>query len=68
MTPGDASAIAFSRREIAGCGDLHCAERFPGWTTLVPCEHNAAALVDYLRSPRPVFLTRLAHDTRSLAA
>jgi hypothetical protein len=50
------------------CGDLHRAEQFPGWTTLVPCEHDPAALVDYLRSPRPVFLTRLEQDRRPLAA
>jgi 3',5'-nucleoside bisphosphate phosphatase len=49
-------------------GDLHRAEQFPGWTTLVPCEQDAQALVDYLRSPRPVFLTRLERDARSLAA
>ncbi len=49
-------------------GDLHRAEQFPGWTTLVPCEQDAEALVDYLRSPRPVFLTRLERDARSLAA
>jgi hypothetical protein len=48
--------------------DLHRADQFPGWTTLVPCEHDAEALVDYLRSPRPVFLTRLEHATGSLAA
>jgi 3',5'-nucleoside bisphosphate phosphatase len=49
-------------------GDLHRPEQFPGWTTLVPCEQDAAALVDYLRSPRPVFLTRLERDARPLAA
>jgi hypothetical protein len=50
------------------CADLHRADQFPGWTTLVPCEHDAEALVDYLRSSRPVFLTRLEHATGSLAA
>jgi hypothetical protein len=50
------------------CGDLHRAAQFPGWTTLVPCEHDAEALVEYLRSPRPVFLTRLEHAARPLAA
>ena len=49
-------------------GDLPRAEQFLGWTTLVPCEQDAEALVDYLRSPRPVFLTRLERDARSLAA
>lgn len=50
------------------CGDLHRAEQFPGWTTLIPCEHDRAAVVDYLRSRRPVFLTRLEQAARSLAA
>ena len=49
-------------------GDLHRADQFPGWTTLVPCEHDAQALVDYLRSARPVFLTRLQQHTLSIAA
>jgi hypothetical protein len=50
------------------CGDLHRADQLPGWTTLVPCEHDADALVDYLRSRRPVFLTRLEPARRSAAA
>jgi predicted metal-dependent phosphoesterase TrpH len=50
------------------CGDLHRAEQFPGWTTLVPCEHDREALVDYLRSPRPVFLSCLEQAARRLAA
>jgi 3',5'-nucleoside bisphosphate phosphatase len=49
------------------CG-LHRAEQLPGWTTLVPCEQDEQAFVDYLRSPRPVFLTRLERPTVALAA
>jgi len=49
-------------------GDLHRAGELPGWTTLIPCEHDASALVEYLRSRRPVFLTRLEWETRSVAA
>jgi hypothetical protein len=49
------------------CGDLHRPEQFPGWTTLVPCEHDGEALVNYLRSRRPVYLTRL-EQARALAA
>jgi hypothetical protein len=52
---------------VAG-GDLHRAEHLPGWTTLVPCEQDADALVDYLRSRRPVFLTKLEREQRSVAA
>jgi len=47
-------------------GDLHRPEQFPGWTTLVPWD--AEALVDYLRLPRPVFLTRLERDAHRLPA
>jgi hypothetical protein len=57
----------YGLRPVAA-GDLHRPEQFPGWTTLVPCEQGADALVDYLRSPRPVFLTRLERDARPLAA
>ena len=52
---------------VAG-GDLHRPEHLPGWTTLIPCEHDADAVVDYLRSRRPVFLTRLEREARSRAA
>jgi hypothetical protein len=50
------------------CGDLHRAEQLPGWTTLVPCEQEEEALVAYLRSSRPVFLTRLEPPIVALAA
>jgi hypothetical protein len=50
------------------CGDLHRAEQLPGWTTLVPCEQDEQALVDYLRSTRPVFLTRIEQPGIALAA
>ena len=52
---------------VAG-GDLHRAEHLPGWTTLVPCEHDEGALIDHLRSSRPVFLARLEQPTVTLAA
>jgi PHP domain len=50
------------------CGDLHRAEQLPGWTTVIPCEQDAEALVDYLRSSRPVSLTRLGETKALLAA
>jgi hypothetical protein len=76
------SSIAWSSSTGGGCsagsrrpdcrpvarGDLHRAEQLPGWTTLVPCEQDERALVDYLRSDRPVFLTRLEQPTVALAA
>jgi 3',5'-nucleoside bisphosphate phosphatase len=43
---------------VAG-GDFHRPEHLAGWRTLVPCAASEEALVEYLRSPRPVYLTRL---------
>jgi hypothetical protein len=60
--------VAEARLPAVACGDLHRPEQLPGWTTLVPCERDEQALVDYLRSPRPVFLTRLEHPPVALAA
>jgi hypothetical protein len=41
------------------CGDFHGLEHLAGWKTLLPCEKDADAVVSYLRSPRPAYLTRL---------
>jgi hypothetical protein len=60
--------VAEAGLPAVACGDLHRAEQLPGWTTLVPCELDERALVDYLRSPRPVFLTRLERPPVALAA
>jgi hypothetical protein len=46
-------------------GDLHRADQFPGWTTLVRASRTSRR---YLPSPRPVFLTRVECDARPLAA
>jgi 3',5'-nucleoside bisphosphate phosphatase len=62
------SWVAGAGLPAVACADLHRAEQLPGWTTLVPCEQNEEALVDYLRSPRPVFLARLEQPTLALAA
>jgi len=48
-------------------GDFHHPEHLLGWKTLLPSRHEEAAVVDYLRSRRPVFLARLEADT-ALAA
>lgn len=51
---------------IAACGlpavangDFHRPEHLHGWKTLLPCAKSETAVVDYLRSPRPAFLTRI---------
>ncbi len=40
-------------------GDFHRLEHLYGWKTLLPCAKEEAAVVGYLRSPRPTFLTRI---------
>ena len=40
-------------------GDFHRPEHLFGWKTLLPCSKQESAVVDYLRSARPAFLTRI---------
>ncbi|MBV8597865.1 MAG: hypothetical protein JO017_03495 [Actinobacteria bacterium] len=40
-------------------GDFHRPEHLHGWKTLLPVAKNEAAVVGYLRSSRPTFLTRI---------
>ena len=40
-------------------GDFHRIEHLQGWKTLLPCAKDEEAVVGYLRSPRPAFLTRV---------
>jgi hypothetical protein len=49
-------------------GDFHRHEHQSGWKTLLPSPHDETAVVDYLRSPRPVYLVRLEHSVAELAA
>ena len=49
-------------------GDFHRLEHLPGWKTLLPSPKNADAVVDYLRSPRPVYLVRIGDGAVELAA
>jgi hypothetical protein len=60
--------VAEAGLPAVACGDLHRAEHLPGWTTLVPCEQDQEALVDYLHSSWPVFLTRLEQPAVAVAA
>jgi len=48
-------------------GDFHVPAHLGGWKTLVPCQKDAEAVVAYLRSARPVYLTRI-DDERALRA
>jgi 3',5'-nucleoside bisphosphate phosphatase len=60
----------FNRRELFGwvaeqellavaSGDFHRQEHLFGWKTLLPCAKREDAVVEYLRSARPAFLTRI---------
>jgi hypothetical protein len=40
-------------------GDFHRPEHLHGWKTLLPCRKDEGAVVEYLRSARPAFLTRI---------
>lgn len=49
-------------------GDFHEPDHLHGWKTLLPCRHDESAIVEYLRSPRPVYLTRLDDQLARAAA
>ena len=49
-------------------GDFHAPRHLLGWKTMLPSRHDEGAVVAYLRSPRPVYLTRLADEHVSAAA
>ena len=60
----------FNRRELfawvaehglpaVASGDFHRPEHLFGWKTLLPCSKREDAVVEYLRSARPAFLTRI---------
>ena len=68
----------FNQREVFGwvanaglpsvaSGDFHRLEHLATWKTLLPCEKSEAAVVAYLRSSRPAYITRLERGP-SLAA
>jgi len=51
--------VAGSGLPAVASGDFHVEEHLLGWKTLLPCAKDERAVVDYLCSPRPAFLTRL---------
>ncbi len=51
--------VGDARLPFVACGDFHRIEHLDGWKTLVPCAKDEEALIGYLRSPLPVYLTRL---------
>jgi hypothetical protein len=69
-TPHDVRRCAEpSAHSSASCTpNFHRHEHLSGWKTLLPSLHDETAVVDYLRSPRPVYLVRLEHSVAELAA
>ncbi len=60
--------VATAGRSSVATGDFHRVEHLAGWKTLVPCERGEGAIVDYLRSPRPVYLARFDAEAARAAA
>ena len=56
--------IAASRLPSIASGDVHGAEHLSSWKTLLPCEKDPAAVVDYLRSGGRACLMPYAVDQR----
>lgn len=49
-------------------GDFHRLEHLTSWKTLLPCEKSEPAVISYLRSGRPAYITRLDRAPRALVA
>ena len=60
--------VAEAGLPAVACGDFHRSAHLAGWKTLLPSMHDEVAVVDYLRSPRPVCLVRLDRELAELAA
>lgn len=60
--------VADAGLPMIASGDFHTPSHLAGWKTLVPCRHDEEAVLDYLRSPRPVYLTRLDAELTRVAA
>jgi hypothetical protein len=53
------SWVAQQRLRAVACGDFHEPGHLFGWKTMLPCAKDEEAVVAYLRSSRPAFLTRV---------
>src|SRR5262245_20513699 len=60
--------IAAAALPAVASGDFHAPQHLLGWKTLLPSIHDETAVVDYLRSPRPVYLARLDAELVRAAA
>jgi predicted metal-dependent phosphoesterase TrpH len=50
------SWVAGERLPVVATGDTHRAEQLSSWKTLVPCRKDEGTVIEYLRSPRRVYL------------
>lgn len=62
------SWVANQGLPTVACGDFHSHEHLATWKTLLPCEKSEAAVVEYLRSARPSYITRLELGATTRAA
>jgi predicted metal-dependent phosphoesterase TrpH len=61
--------VARAQLPVVANGDFHRREHLASWKTLVPVEKSEEAVVEYLRSGRPVSLTLVeAHHARARRA
>jgi 3',5'-nucleoside bisphosphate phosphatase len=60
--------VADAGLPAVAAGDFHRPEHLAGWKTLLPSLRDETALVDYLRSPRPVYLARFDVEISRAAA
>ena len=60
--------VAESGLPAVAAGDVHRPEHVAGWKTLLPTRHGESAIVEYLRSARPVYLARLDAELSRAAA
>lgn len=56
------SWVARAGLPVVANGDFHERDHLGGWKTLLPCERDAEVVVAYLRSARPVYLTRVEDE------
>lgn len=60
--------VVSERLPAVANGDFHRYEHLASWKTLLPCEKRETAVVAYLRSKRPAYLTRLEEAPLSARA
>lgn len=60
--------VAEEHLHCVATGDVHRPAHVTGWKTLIPCAKDEQAVVEYLRSPRPVYLARVEDGRGRLAA